>query len=227
MVFIQYIAAIAVVEAIQSYGRGYEKLQVKLKWPNDICTLSPLYLFTPVSSLNIVTFANFHFLLDALDPSKPPSQKSYVKIGGILSQCGYHDGSYQIILGIGINAVNARPTTSLSAMLDEGTAAPLHLETLLARIVARIEAAYAQFRRDGFSADLESRYYRHWLHTGQEIALEAEAGAKARVLGITRDWGMLRVEETDRQGRGTGRIWSLQSDENSFDYWKGLIRRKE
>ncbi|TQV97858.1 biotin apo-protein ligase [Cordyceps javanica] len=199
VVFIQYLAAIAVVEAIQSYGRGYENLQVKLKWPNDIY---------------------------ALDPSKPASEKSYVKIGGILSQCGYYDGSYQIILGIGINAVNPRPTTSISDMLGEG-AAPLHLETLLARVLTRVEAVYAQFRREGFSANLESRYYRHWLHTGQEITLEAEAGTRARVLGITRDWGMLRVEETDRDGRATGRTWSLQSDENSFDYWKGLVRRKE
>ncbi|OAA79113.1 Biotin--acetyl-CoA-carboxylase ligase [Akanthomyces lecanii RCEF 1005] len=199
VVFVQYIAAIAVVEAIRSYGRGYENLQVKLKWPNDIY---------------------------ALDPSKPASEKSYIKIGGILSQCGYYDGNYQIILGIGINAVNPRPTTSISDMLGEG-AAPLHLETLLARILTRIEAVYAQFRREGFSANLESRYYRHWLHTGQEITLEAEAGTRARVLGITRDWGMLRVEETDREGRGTGRIWSLQSDENSFDYWKGLVRRRD
>lgn len=41
IVFIQYIAAIAVVEAIQSYGPGYEKLPVKLKWPNDICKSHP------------------------------------------------------------------------------------------------------------------------------------------------------------------------------------------
>ncbi|KAK8144414.1 biotin holocarboxylase synthetase [Beauveria asiatica] len=199
VVFIQYIAAIAVVEAIQSYGRGYENLQVKLKWPNDVY---------------------------ALDPSKPASEKSYVKLGGILSQCGYYNGSYQIILGIGINAVNPRPTTSISDMLGEG-AAPLQLETLLARILTRLEAVYAQFRREGFSANLESRYYRHWLHTGQDITLEAEAGARARVVGITRDWGMLRVEETDIDGRATGRMWSLQSDENSFDYWRGLVRRKE
>jgi biotin--protein ligase len=58
------------------------------------------------------------------------------------------------------------------------------------------------------------------------VTLEAEGGVKARVLGITRDWGMLRAEELDGEGRGTGRVWSLQSDENSFDFWKGLVRRK-
>ncbi|PNY26393.1 Biotin-protein ligase [Tolypocladium capitatum] len=199
VVFIQYIAAIAIVEAIQSLDVRYEKLPVKLKWPNDIY---------------------------ALDPTKPAGAKQYVKIGGILSQCGYCDGSYQIVLGIGINAVNPRPTTSISDLLPAG-APPLRLEALLARILTRLEAVYARFRRDGFSDDLERRYYRHWLHTGQAISLEAEGGARARVLGITRDWGMLRVEQTDAEGRGTGRIWSLQSDENSFDFWKGLVRRKE
>jgi biotin--protein ligase len=37
VVFIQYLAAIAIVEGIQSYDRGYKDFPVKLKWPNDIC----------------------------------------------------------------------------------------------------------------------------------------------------------------------------------------------
>ena len=37
IVFVQYIAAIAIVEAIRSYGSGYGDLPIKLKWPNDIC----------------------------------------------------------------------------------------------------------------------------------------------------------------------------------------------
>ncbi|PFH61633.1 hypothetical protein XA68_16808 [Ophiocordyceps unilateralis] len=197
-IFLQYIAAIAVVEAVQSLGAGYEKLPIKLKWPNDIY---------------------------ALDPTKPAALRQYVKIGGVLSHCGYCDGQYQVVLGIGVNATNPRPTTALSDLLPAG-AAPLRLEVLLARILTRLEAVHAQFLRHGFSEDLERRYYRHWLHTGQAISLEAEGGIRARVLGITRDWGMLRAEETDAEGRGTGKIWSLQSDENSFDFWKGLVRRK-
>ncbi|CAM1502399.1 Fc.00g043830.m01.CDS01 [Cosmosporella sp. VM-42] len=198
VVFIQYIAAIAIVEAVQSYDRGYENLPIKLKWPNDIY---------------------------ALDPTKSGDKPSYSKIGGILSQCVYSNGAYQIILGIGLNTINPRPTISISDLLSPN-APPLRLETLLARILTRLEAIHAQFIREGFSRDLETRYYRHWLHTGQAVTLEAEGGVKARVLGITRDWGMLRVEETDSAGRGLGKIWTLQSDENSFDYWKGLVRRK-
>jgi biotin---protein ligase len=121
--------------------------------------------------------------------------------------------------------LNPKPTTSLADLIPAG-ADPLHIETLLARVLTRLEATYAQFLREGFSADFEARYYRHWLHTGQAVQLEAEGGVRGRVLGITRDWGMLRVERTDDTGRATGEIWTLQSDENSFDYWKGLVRRK-
>lgn len=105
-------------------------------------------------------------------------------------------------------------------------ASTLRIETLLARVLTRLESLHAQFRREGFTEALERRYYRHWLHTGQAVSLEAEGGVRARVLGITRDWGMLKVEEMDREGGGTGKIWALQSDENSFDFWRGLVRRK-
>lgn len=37
--FVQYIAALAVVEAVKSYAPGYEEFPIHIKWPNDICTL--------------------------------------------------------------------------------------------------------------------------------------------------------------------------------------------
>jgi biotin--protein ligase len=37
VVFIQYLMAIAIVEGIHSYEKGYQDVPVKLKWPNDIC----------------------------------------------------------------------------------------------------------------------------------------------------------------------------------------------
>jgi biotin--protein ligase len=41
VVFLQYLAAIAVAEAVKSYDIGYEEMPVKLKWPNDICESVP------------------------------------------------------------------------------------------------------------------------------------------------------------------------------------------
>ncbi|KAK3994521.1 biotin--protein ligase [Cladorrhinum sp. PSN332] len=207
IVFIQYLAAVAIVEAIKSYGVGYQDMPVKLKWPNDIY---------------------------ARDPNKP-DQVTYVKIGGILSNCAYSSGNYQVVLGIGINTNNGRPTTSLDALLPfikNKKLGEFRIERLLARILTRLEVLYNEFCRDGFSKELEERYYTHWLHTNQIVTLEAEGGVKARVLGITRDWGMLKAEEVSTEGgingalRSTGKVWALQSDENSFDFWKGLVRRK-
>lgn len=37
VVFLQYLAALAIVEGIKAYDVGYKDMQVKLKWPNDIC----------------------------------------------------------------------------------------------------------------------------------------------------------------------------------------------
>lgn len=69
-------------------------------------------------------------------------------------------------------------------------------------------------------------YYRHWLHTDQIVTLEAEGGVRAQIKGITRDWGLLIAEELGWEDRGTGKLWTLQTDSNSFDFFKGLVRRK-
>lgn len=69
-------------------------------------------------------------------------------------------------------------------------------------------------------------YYGHWLHSGQIVTLESEGGVKCRVKGVEREWGLLVVEELGWELRATGKIWTLQTDCNSFDFLKGLVRRK-
>lgn len=163
-------------------------------------------------------------IIDARDPSKPDTNE-FVKIGGILVNSSYTSGSYNLVVGIGLNTTNASPTTSLNALLP-ASLAPFTLEKLLARILTKFETLYRSFCRSGFSKQLEETYYKHWLHSDQIVTLEAEGGARARILGITRDWGLLRVEELGWEDRGTGRMWELQSDSNSFDFFKGLLKRK-
>lgn len=53
VVFIQYIAAIAIAQGIKSYDKGYENMPIKLKWPNDICKHpSPAALSSPFFRFN-------------------------------------------------------------------------------------------------------------------------------------------------------------------------------
>lgn len=196
VVFIQYLTAIAIVEGIKSYGKGYQNLPVRLKWPNDIY---------------------------AEDPSKP-GKGEYVKIGGILVNSSYTAGSYQLVVGVGLNTTNAAPTTSLNALLPPHLA-PFTLEALLARILSKFQTIYASFCRTGFDKKLEETYYKHWLHSEQIVTLE-DTGVRARILGIERNWGLMRAEELGWEDRPTGKIIELQSDSNSFDFFRGLLRRK-
>ena len=224
VVFLQYLAALAIVEGIHSYDRGYNKVPIKLKWPNDICKPDSFHAFQKnwVSTVptNLDTLST-----DALDPSRPPSEKAYMKIGGILVNSHYSSTEYLSVIGIGLNTTNPLPTISLSALLPSNLPS-FTLEKLLARILTSFSVLYARFRETGFDDYLENMYYRHWLHGGQVVTLETEGGTRARIKGITRDWGLLVAEELGWEDRPTGKEVTLQSDSNSFDFFKGLVKRK-
>lgn len=199
VVFVQYLAALAAVAGIRGYGKGYEDLPVKLKWPNDIY---------------------------ALDPSKPRSEKAYVKIAGILVNSSYAGGDYTLVVGIGMNVNNTAPSVSLSQLAAKAGLPPFTLEKLLASILTHFEEIYRRFCRTGFDRNLERIYYDSWLHTDQLVTLEAEGGVRAKIKGITSDWGLLIAEEINIDGKSTGKKFELMSDSNSFDFFKGLLKKK-
>ena len=212
VVFIQYLAAMAIVQGIKSYdGRAYQKLPVKLKWPNDIYALDPQ---------------------KANDKSLKEADK-YTKIGGILVNAHYNQKEYIAVCGAGINVSNTAPTTSLNdliALLPGATKpAPFQLERLLASILTSFESLYDTFLRTGFDGTLEQIYYKDWLHMDQVVTVESEGGVKAKIKGITRDYGLLIADELETvygEERATGRRMTLMSDSNSFDFFRGLVKRK-
>jgi len=206
VVFVQYLAAMAVVAGIKNYDtsakaeKAYRDLPIKLKWPNDVY---------------------------ALDPSALSGEAKYVKIGGILVNSSYAGGDYTLVVGIGLNVSNTSgPTTSLAHIAAKHRLPPFQLERLLAAILTQFEGLYATFCRQGWSRELQAVYYADWLHRDQIVTLETEGGARARIKGITEDWGLLVAEELGWEDRPTGKVWSLQSDSNSFDFFKGLLKRK-
>lgn len=192
VVFVQYLAALAIVAGVKQYDKGYDKIPVKLKWPNDI------YASTG---------------------------EGYVKIGGILVNSSYSGGDYTLVCGIGLNVNNSAPTTSLSMLAQQAGLASLDLEKLLASILVQLEALYFGFCKTGFDKRLLQQYYASWLHSDQIVVLE-EGGVRVRIKGITSDWGLLSVEELGWEDRATGRTFELQSDSNSFDFFKGLLKKK-
>ena len=195
VVFLQYLAALAIVKGVKSYDPGFERMPLRLKWPNDI------YALDPVDS----------------------SGSSYVKIGGILVNSHFNDDEYFSVVGIGLNVSNASPSTSLNALRPP---LPFTIEKLLASIMVSFGVLYERFIHTGFDHYFEDLYYKDWLHMDQIVTLEAEGGIRACIKGITTDWGLLRAEELGWEDRPTGRTLELQSDSNSFDFFRGLIKSK-
>ena len=200
VVFVQYIAAMAIVKAIQTYAPGYEKLPIRLKWPNDI------------------------YALDIKATGE--ERERFIKIGGILVNSSYSGTDYTLVVGIGLNLSNAAPTTGLNVVASTVKLPAFQSEKLLACILVSFERIYNQFCRDGWSRELQGEYYKMWLHSDQIVNLEAEGGVRARIKGVTSDWGLLLAEELGWEDRPTGKTWQLQSDSNSFDFFKGLLKRK-
>lgn len=205
VVFVQYLAAMAIVNGIKSYdGNLYKNMPIKLKWPNDIYALDPT----------------------KAEENGGDKNENYTKIGGILVNSHYNTKEYIAVCGIGLNTSNAAPTTSLNQLTQflPRAVTPFTLEKLLARILTVFDDIYSRFLTTGFDAVMEKMYYDHWLHMDQIVTLEAEGGQRARIKGITRDYGLLIAEELGWEDRETGRRWTLQSDANSFDFFKGLVK---
>ena len=226
VVFVQYLAAMAVIDAVRTFSTttskaSYSDMPVRLKWPNDIYALD---------SKNVGR---------QLPEGQESWRDQYTKIGGILVNTSYSGSDFTVILGIGLNLSNAAPTTSLNTLisaLNEGRFGQHRLEAmsqerLLARIMTCFSGLYETFKTKGFAGELERKYTSMWLHNEQIVTLETEGGARARIKGVSSDWGLLVAEEAGEQGRldgagGHGRKFALQSDSNSFDFFKGLLKRK-
>ncbi|KAF3934396.1 hypothetical protein ABW20_dc0108618 [Dactylellina cionopaga] len=203
VVFIQHLVALAIVDSIKSYDTGYENLPVYLKWPNDI------------------------YARNASQGQLQNDRESLIKIGGILVTANFSEDEFLLVIGCGINVTNEAPTTSLKVIVEsQNPPVPLfERERLLAKILVTFEIYYTKFLNAGFGL-FEKDYYRHWLHSNQIVTMEGTGHTKAQIKGISMEDGMLIVQELDEHATGTGKMFKLQTDGNSFDFFNGLLRKK-
>ena len=136
VVFVQSLAAMAVVQAARGYARGYERLRLRLKWPNDV------YAGT----------------------TKEGGEEGFVKVGGGVVNSSYAGESYGLVVGVGVNVANAAPTTGLDALATQCGLPVFQREILLAKILAAFEELYGTFCAEGWGSKLEDIYYGMWLH---------------------------------------------------------------
>ncbi|KAI3419822.1 BPL/LPL catalytic domain-containing protein [Psidium guajava] len=148
-----------------------------------------------------------------------------LKVGGILCTSTYKSKKFNVSAGIGLNVDNEKPTVCLNAVLRELSIASYKFtrEDILAAFFNKFENLYNLFIHQGFQA-LEELYYKTWLHSGQRVIVlekNEEQGVEnvVSIQGLTPSGYLLAVGEDNQ-------MCELHPDGNSFDFFKGLVRRK-
>ncbi|XP_020209630.1 biotin--protein ligase 1, chloroplastic [Cajanus cajan] len=147
------------------------------------------------------------------------------KVGGILCTSTYKSKKFNVSAGIGLNVDNKKPTTSLNTVLRElSTGAYLfRREDILAAFFNKFEEFYGLFVNQGFQT-LEELYIKTWLHSGQRVIVQEKNEDKViehvvTIQGLTSSGYLLAVGDDNQ-------MCELHPDGNSFDFFKGLVRRK-
>ncbi|KAG2049086.1 class II aaRS and biotin synthetase [Suillus hirtellus] len=204
LVFIQYLYALAIIDACHVLNPGSEWAhKVRLKWPNDIYGLFPSSQHSPASN----------------SKSTPEPRK----IGGVLINTSFGGGVADVVIGSGLNVLNAPPIASL-AQLTSAPIPGLSVERVAAAVLTSFERMWNSFlqnQEQGFHPFMD-QYLRSWLHSDQLVTLTNRTPHQSvRIVGITPDHGLLRTVPM-----GGGEFIDLQPDGNSFDMMKGLISTK-
>eukprot|EP00268_Persea_americana_P017477 TRINITY_DN1841_c0_g1_i5.p1 TRINITY_DN1841_c0_g1~~TRINITY_DN1841_c0_g1_i5.p1 ORF type:complete len:374 (+),score=62.53 TRINITY_DN1841_c0_g1_i5:286-1407(+) len=148
-----------------------------------------------------------------------------LKVGGILCTSTYRSKKFNVSAGIGLNIDNDKPTACLNSKLHQlGSAHQLRKEDILAAFFNKFEVLFYAFMDEGFEA-LEDLYYKTWLHSGQKVVIEGKNEGQSvetttvTIQGLTSSGYLLAIGEDNKP-------YELHPDGNSFDFFKGLVRRK-
>ncbi|XVF36851.1 hypothetical protein REPUB_Repub19eG0094100 [Reevesia pubescens] len=147
-----------------------------------------------------------------------------LKVGGILCTSTYKSKKFNVSSGIGLNVGNEKPTTCLNAVLKElSTINEFRREDIMAAFFNKFEMLYDIFINQGFQP-LEELYYRTWLHSGQRVIVQVKnedtvVENVVTIQGLTSSGYLLAIGDDNQ-------MCELHPDGNSFDFFKGLVRRK-
>ncbi|KAF7816897.1 biotin--protein ligase 2 [Senna tora] len=149
-----------------------------------------------------------------------------LKVGGILCTSTYKSKKFNVSAGIGLNVNNEKPTTCLDTGLRglSVEAYQFQREDILAAFFNKFEKFYNLFVNEGFQT-LEQLYYKTWLHSGQRVIVQEKKNEDkviehvVTIQGLTSTGYLLAVGDDNQ-------MYELHPDGNSFDFFKGLVRRK-
>nr|XP_043618858.1 biotin--protein ligase 2-like [Erigeron canadensis] len=149
-----------------------------------------------------------------------------LKVGGILCTSTYRSKKFNVCVGVGLNVDNDKPTTSLNAALRKLTFGyQLQREDITSAFFNKFEHLFHTLINHGFRP-LEELYYKTWLHSGQRVVVQEKNEDQEMLMenvvtvqGLTSSGYLLAISDN-------GEMCELHPDGNSFDFFKGLVKRK-
>ncbi|XP_032828547.1 biotin--protein ligase [Petromyzon marinus] len=165
--FLQHLVALAVVEGVRS-APGYEDIDLRVKWPNDIYYGSEFKVGGVLVNSTLIgdTFQ-------------------------VLIGCGVNVSNDRPTWCV--NAAVAEWNGARRA--GDAPLAPMSTAGSIASTVTQLERLVDSFQAGGPAAVLPL-YYQRWLHSGTQVRLHSDTGPEATVLGLD-DFGFLRVLSQD------------------------------
>jgi biotin-[acetyl-CoA-carboxylase] ligase BirA-like protein len=166
VVFMQYLFGLALVDSIR-LRPGYEDLDLRLKWPNDIYHGADTKLGGVLVSSS---FADGCF--------------------NLVIGCGFNVSNSKPTLCLDEVIDRHNATNGSSTPLPK-----IRMESVLAGALSQFSEDYALLEKTGSFKPFLERYYRRWIHSGQSVDVVAEDGTKRSVViaGVT-DGGYLHGE---------------------------------
>ena len=242
--FLQYIAALSMCDAIREYynpfsnlnndtreadyygeaDHSYCQIPIVIKWPNDLYILKPSYYHSHFkqSGLTLEEFIETAISAPIID------NNVFTKLSGILLNLKYTT-RWQVLFGIGVNCFNKNPNPCVQDWIEiiqshYSNLPDLEIEKIEARFINCLDSMmdnFLIFDKEAVMNSFLRKFYKYWLHSGQDVTLKDFNNAKCEIIGISSDYGYLEARD-----KVTGEIYQLRPDGNSFNIFEGLISKK-
>ncbi|KAI0685185.1 hypothetical protein BC835DRAFT_1290884 [Cytidiella melzeri] len=196
LVFIQYLFALAVVEACRHKGvLGERGSSVRIKWPNDV------------------------YIVGNEDSGRT------TKVAGILVYTAFSGTDVDVVIGCGLNVLNPPPIASLASFAPEKKPTMERtLAILMTTFEAMWNTFIAG--QGSFEPFMDLYLDRWLHSDQLVTLTTTTPHKRVRIVGITSDHGLLRTIPERGDYDGSNGFIDLQPDGNSFDLMAGLIMTK-
>jgi len=193
--FVQYIVSLAIIDCVKSKD---PKLDVWIKWPNDV------YTSKGVKIGGVLCQSSF----------KDGVFDICVGVGINVSNKEPTTCLNELSAAVKTEKTDTSPSTEIKQSEQTYTR-----QWVLASFLNTFENYMTDFEKKGFGPFLK-QYTSQWLHSDQIVTL-GEKDKKAMIKGLTENGYLLACDPDD-----TSTQYELHPDGNSFDFLKGLVINK-